>query len=139
MVADMLKFENDFRTTMKKPTVALPSCLKQDKVTGNPQIIFKVGAKEDGNGGYIPRPIVDVHGKPTTQPVWSGDVVRVEYSMGCIISPMMTGVKPYLRAVQIITKAQNTGPKLGSKFSDESGKTPSVEPQLPDEAGSDPF
>lgn len=140
MVDRILAFENSFRRDNNSAAVNIPSCIKADKENGRPCITFRTKAKEDASQkeGFVPVMTVGPDAKPIDPQIWSGDTVRVVFTLAGWTSAIGCGVKPYLNAVQLLVKAprQNGTAAALQMFEDESDGGTVSNDTLPDEAES---
>ncbi len=78
-----------------------------------PRIEFKRKAKFTDDGNAIPVPTFNAEGEAEDGlNIWAGDKVSVEFTLGGYISASKSigiGIKPYLRAVQLVEE----GPRVG--------------------------
>lgn len=111
-------------TGAKAPSV--PSCLKRatekeaSKVAGvtvgQPYMEFSTNPRFDKAGELIPIPVAGPDAKPTEDPVWSGDIVRVQTAISNWSQTGKRGLKGYLNGVQLL-KSNRTGGNGLSMFS----------------------
>lgn len=96
----------DFAKTYSKEigkTVTADSVLKTDTRSGKPCITFKSKARQGDNGNFLPMVCVDGT-KAATDAPQNGDQVCVAYTLGGWSSAFGSGIKPYLSAVQVISR-----------------------------------
>jgi hypothetical protein len=138
MVDQILAFENEYLRSIKKSETKVPACIRRDKVTNAPCITFKVGAKDDGNGGHVPIPVVDAAKEPVTGTyVANGDTVIVAFSLGGISTNVFSGAKPYLNAVQLLDACgERKGGGSTNAFEVQTDFLSEVEGELQDEGES---
>lgn len=151
----ILAFENAYRVAIGEDETESLSIIKEaddafttkyQEATGSeeapagPFMVITRGAKPDPNGedgDVIPVPLFDEDGPIEGGSVYSGDQVRVEFSLGGYNSPnkkIGAGIKSYLQGIQIVNacsvKRTEGGGKAGStfKFSGKKSATKAAKP-----------
>jgi hypothetical protein len=88
--------------------------------------------------------VIDANGQPTTEP-WGGDTIRVVFTLGGYSTALATGIKGYLKAIQVVErkgKPGNGGPKTAASWFDMDDTQPAAKSEdpfgdLPDVGGKD--
>jgi len=133
--ARLLAFENAYRSAIGKEEATEVRIIKEpnekiaaeyNKLTGGTAgsyMLITRKARVDDEGNASPVPLFDANADSMEGSIWSGDKVVVEFSLGAYTSPnkaIGTGIKPYLRAVQLIEEGPNreggTGGGVGKAF-----------------------
>ena len=115
-----LEFQAEYFKEKGKKAPAGLKFLKIDEKTGRPFIQFKTGVRRDDEENVIPVPVVDAKKAATKTAVWSGDIVRVAFSLAGWETAQGIGVKPFLNAVQLLES--KGGPSSGADvFEEEDG------------------
>jgi hypothetical protein len=131
----LMAFENAYRDAIGKDNTTEVKILKEPndkiseeytKITGRTAGLYMLitrKARLDDEGNATPVPLFDEQANPMQGTIWGGDKVVVEFSLGAYTSPnkaIGTGIKPYLRAVQLIEEGPNreggTGGGAGKAF-----------------------
>lgn len=98
------KFAKTFSKQCGKPVDPAKS-FGSDRDTGMPTMTFKSKARLDDAGKYIPIAMVDANKAAVTREPWNGDECRVAFKFGGWESALGVGIKPYLSAVQVVSRA----------------------------------
>jgi len=110
-----------------EPTDEIAFLKTDDKFDGAPHMVVTRKAKldpaDETGEGVIPVPHYNKSGQEIDEQCWSGDSVRVEFSLCAYNTPQACGVKPYLSAVQVIEEGprEGKGGKRGGTFRNEGG------------------
>lgn len=158
----ILAFENAYRVAIGEDETDSLSIIKEadesfatkyqeatglEEAPAGPFMVITRGAKPDPNGepgDVIPVPLFDEDGPLENGSVYSGDQVRVEFSLGGYNSPnkkIGAGIKSYLQGIQIVdacsVKRTEGGGKAGSTFKFSGKKAASTKAAKPTKEADD--
>ena len=148
----LMAFENAYRDAIGKESTTEVKILKEpnDKIseeytkitgrTAGSYMLITRKARLDDEGNATPVPLFDAAADPMQGSIWGGDKVVVEFSLGAYTSPnkaIGTGIKPYLRAVQLIEEGPNrdggTGGGAGKAFKSRGTTAKTAKPATAEE------